>query len=119
MCSVRQRDVNVNDMQYVCSVEVNCCTSIYSSYLRAGQFGLCEDQGGGVDGVSQLLLHQLVGLGCLTDPGEEGGGSHRVERAVIISTKLKGHHYGDYSDNFSRPVDRIKSRVSVLHRSHL
>lgn len=46
-----------------------------ASYLRAGQFGLCEDQGGGVDGVSQLLLHQLVGLGCLADPGEEGGES--------------------------------------------
>lgn len=38
------------------------------SYLRAGQFGLSEDQGGGVDGVSQLLLHQLVGLGRLADP---------------------------------------------------
>lgn len=40
------------------------------SYLRAGQFGLCEHQGGGVDCVSQLLLHQLVGLGRLTDSGQ-------------------------------------------------
>lgn len=42
-------------------------------YLWAGQLGLCQHQGRGVDGVSQLLLHQLVGLGCLSDPGGEGG----------------------------------------------
>lgn len=58
------------------------------SYLGARQFGLSEHQGGGVDGVSQLLLHQLVGLGCLTNPGEGGegdeGGKHTLESAVII-----------------------------------
>lgn len=56
------------------------------SYLGAGQFGLGEHQGGGVDGVSQLLLHQLVGLGCLADPGEDEGGkiNHLRGLAIII-----------------------------------
>lgn len=40
------------------------------SYLGAGQFRLGEHQGGGVDRVSQLLFHQLVGLCCLADPGK-------------------------------------------------
>lgn len=56
------------------SIKSAICPSVCSpsvSYLRAGQFGLREHQGRGVDSVSQLLLHQLVGFGCLTDPGEE------------------------------------------------
>lgn len=47
------------------------CPSVFVSHLRTGEFGLGEDEGSGVDGVSQFLLHQLVGLSCFTDPAEE------------------------------------------------
>lgn len=50
------------------SVRLSLLSSASASYLRAGQFGLSEHQGGGVDGVSQLLLHLFVGLGCITNP---------------------------------------------------
>lgn len=75
------------------------------SYLGAGQFGLGEHQGGGVDGVSQLLLHQLVGLGCLADPGEDEGGKiiHLRGLAIIIFfDELKGHNHSDYSNKLSK-----------------
>lgn len=66
----------INQISHVCSQPT---PTPALSYLRAGQFGLSEHQRGGVDGVGQLLLHQLVGLGCLTDPGEaEGGGNQRL-----------------------------------------
>lgn len=84
------------------------------SYLGAGQFGLGEHQGGGVDGVSQLLLHQLVGLGCLADPGEDEGGKiiHLRGLAIIIFfDELKGHNHSDYSNKLSRPVDGTKARL--------
>ena len=66
----------INQMSHVCRQPA---PTPALSYLRAGQFGLGEHQRGGVDGVGQLLLNQLVGLGCLTDPGEaEGGGNQQL-----------------------------------------
>lgn len=62
------------------------------SYLGAGQFGLSEHQGRGVDRVSQLLFHQLVGLCCLADPGERKGGKAINMMALIVFSSLCGHH---------------------------
>ena len=80
------------------------------SYLGAGQFGLGEHQGGGVDGVSQLLLHQLVGLGCLADPGEDEGGKKKKKSSTWEGLQLLffWHNHGDYSNKLSRPVDGTK-----------
>lgn len=62
------------------------------SYLGAGKFGLGEHHGGGVDRVSQLLFHQLVGLCCLADPGKRKGGKAINMTALTVFSSLCGHH---------------------------
>lgn len=75
-------------------------------HLGTGQFGLSQHQGGGVDGVRQLLLHQLVGLGCFPDPGEDEGEKSRArESCNYYFNELRGHNYSDYSNKLSQPTD--------------
>ena len=71
-------------------LSVQSCLSC--SYLRAGGLGgegLAEHQGCGVDGVRQLLLHQLMALSRLADP-EEGRHGNNTVRILEPETHVLG-----------------------------